>query len=89
MSAPPTVRRKYLDAILDDFYSHLVPDEIHSVPVGDIWTYAPSCIQLFYQVSHPYKTSDAARAQPRVAHREILKKERIRDDHTTDLLSIY
>lgn len=89
VSAPSIVCHRDFDAILNDFYSHLVLDEAHNVLVGEPWAYAHGYIQWFYRVSHPYMTQDVAGAPPRLAHQEILEDERTKDDHTTNLSSVY
>lgn len=37
MYDPLTICRRDIDVILDEFYSHLVPDETHSVLARDPW----------------------------------------------------
>lgn len=60
MSAPPTILRRYIDAILNGLYNHLIPNEAYIVLASDPWVIVHDYIKWFYQVSHPYMTPDAA-----------------------------
>lgn len=86
MFALPIVDHKDIDVILNDFYSHLIPDDARFVPAPDPWVVAFGYFQWFYSVSHPYVTQDFIGAPPRPVHREILEEEYVRDGHAQVVL---
>lgn len=88
VSAPLTICHKDLEAILDDFYNHLVPYDEHIVLATNPWAYTQGYLHWFYRVSHPYMTLYIARAPPKSSGQDILEGERFRDDHIMGMLSV-
>lgn len=84
VSTPPTMRRKDMDDIFDDYVNHLVPDKALSTIVENNWSYVDSCIRWFFHVSHPYMIQDASGDPSRSTHQEILEENQARADHAHD-----
>lgn len=51
---PPTLKRRQIDDIFDDYESHLVPDEAWSILVVSNWSYVEGHIKWFFRVSYSY-----------------------------------
>lgn len=80
-----TIWRRDLDAILDNFKSHLIPKEYHRVLAFVYWSYLDGFMTWFYSMSHPIMTPDAPERPHRPANCEVLEA---RDGHTEDVSTI-
>lgn len=83
-SAPTTVCRRDLDAILD-FESHMVPEEYHMVLVIIQQTYANGCMTWFYRMPHAIMMRDTPGKPHRPTNHEIPKA---RDDYIKDVSAV-
>lgn len=72
-SAPPTIRRRDLDAIFEDLNSHFVPKDYCRVSAPIQSTYADAYIAWFYRVSHSIMTLYAPRRPHMPYNQETLE----------------
>lgn len=59
--------------ILDDFKSHLVPEEYQREPPHVHWACVKGYLTWFYRVSHPILTPDSLEEPSRPANLEVLE----------------
>lgn len=64
-----------MDAMFDDYLSHLISDEAQSIMVESDWSYVDGYIMWFLKVSHLYMVQVALEDPLRLAHKEILGEE--------------
>ncbi|XP_050878066.1 uncharacterized protein LOC127081880 [Lathyrus oleraceus] len=65
---PPTLTRIQVDDMFDDYESHLVPEEAHSIIAVNDWSYVEGYIIWFFRMSHPYMVYAAPGVPSRPAH---------------------
>lgn len=83
--APPSVPRRDLQAILNDFESHLIPKEYPREPTHVHWICVEGYMTWFYRVSHHIMTPDAPREPPRPANQEVLQ---VRDEQEESAMMV-
>lgn len=76
-----------MDAMFDDYESHLVPDESHNTISNRDWSYVDGYIRWFFRVSHLYMVQAALGDQSISAHQEIPEEDHAQLDHVEDALS--
>ncbi|XP_058762964.1 uncharacterized protein LOC131636367 [Vicia villosa] len=84
-SISSTVPRKYLQAILDNFESHLVLEEYHREPTHVYWTCVKGYMTWLYRLSHPIITPDTLGEPPRPTNQEVLE---IRDEQLENMETV-
>ncbi|XP_050920270.1 uncharacterized protein LOC127137907 [Lathyrus oleraceus] len=83
--APPTMMRREMNAMFDDYLSHLVPKEAHNTITKSDWSYVDGYIRWFFRVSHPYMVQAALGDSLRPAHQKILEEEQAQLGHAHDV----
>lgn len=66
---------KHIDDMFDDYESHLVLEEAHSIITLSDLSYVERYIKWFFRVSHSYMVHAAPRDPPKPAYLEILEEE--------------
>lgn len=84
-SAPPNVCHKDLCAILDNFESHLIPDEYHIVPTPIHCTIVDTYMTWLYTVSHPIMTHTPPRRPHRPVNHKVLEAQ---DDQAESVTTV-
>ncbi|XP_050877791.1 uncharacterized protein LOC127081590 [Lathyrus oleraceus] len=78
-SVPPTMARRDVDVMYDDYLNHLVPDDTQGTLAPSDWSCAYEVTALNFRLSHHYLTLDVPGVPPRPAHPKILEDEQARD----------
>ncbi|XP_050902773.1 uncharacterized protein LOC127115222 [Lathyrus oleraceus] len=86
VSASPALKRRKIDDMFDDYESHMVPEEAHSIIVVSDWSYVDGYIRWFFTVSHSYMVHAAPGDPVRPTHQEILEEEQAQLNHVKDVL---
>lgn len=89
VSAPPTLTRRQMDEMFDDYESHLVPEEAQSTIAPSDWSYVDGYIRWFFRVSHLYMVQAPPRDSPKPTHQEILEETQAQLDHVECVLPIF
>lgn len=72
--------------MFDDYESHLVPKETHSIIVVNDWSHVEGYIGWFFGVSHSYMVHASPGDPSRPDHQEIQEEERAQLDYAEDVL---
>lgn len=87
VSAPPAMTRRDINAMFNDYLSHLILEEAHNTIVESDWSYIDGYIRWFFRVSHSYMAHAALGDSSMSAHQEILEEEHAQLNHAHDVLS--
>ncbi|XP_050889925.1 uncharacterized protein LOC127095253 [Lathyrus oleraceus] len=68
VSAPPATTHRDMDAMFDDYQSHLVPEEAQSTIIDSDWNCVDMYIKWFFRASLLYMVQVAPGYPPRLAH---------------------
>lgn len=83
--APPDVHRRDLQAIFDDFKSHLVLEEYRRGPDLVYWVVVEDYMTWFCKMPHHIITSDAPGEPLRPANQEAFK---LQDEHAKNVTTV-
>lgn len=86
VSAPPSLTRREMNSIFDDYLSHLVLKEVRSTIIESSWSYVDKYVNQFFRVSHMYMVQAAPGDQSSPTHQDILEEEQAQLVHAHDVL---
>ncbi|XP_050878282.1 uncharacterized protein LOC127082097 [Lathyrus oleraceus] len=86
VSAPLALTRRQMDAMFDDYESHLVPEETHSTMTESDRSYVDKYIRWFFRVSHSYMVQASLGDPLRPTHQEILEEKHAQLDNAEVIL---